>query len=115
VVPNSVAASQVTINLNSDTSFSPWPLVISIRLARTADVEAARDLAVKVANESGPARVLGCYLTKVEAEAITLELRLVANDAAHRDKLRSSLLVALSRRFAEAQLGGSGAAAATFS
>jgi len=115
VVPNSVAASQVTINLNSDTSFSPWPLVISIRLARTADVEAARNLAVKVANESGPARVLGCYLTKVEAEAITLELRLVANDAAHRDKLRSSLLVALSRRFAEAQLGGSGAAAATFS
>src|SRR5580658_434220 len=115
VVPNSLAASQVTINLNSDTSFSPWPLVISIRLARTADVEAARDLAVKVANESGPARVLGCYLTKVEAEAITLELRLVANDAAHRDKLRSSLLVALSRRFAEAQLGGSGAAAATFS
>jgi hypothetical protein len=44
-----------------------------------------------------------------------LELRLVANDAAHRDKLRSSLLVDLSRRFAEAQLGGSGAAAATFS
>src|SRR5271168_3446122 len=52
VVPNSLAASQVTINLNTDTSFSPWPLVISIRLARTADVEAARDLAVKVANES---------------------------------------------------------------
>ena len=115
VVPNSLAASQVTINLNSDTSFSPWPLVISIRLARTADVEAARDLAVKVASESGPARVLGCYLTKVEAEAITLELRLVANDGPHRDKLRSTLLVDLSRRFAEAQLSGSGAAAATFS
>src|SRR5580658_94252 len=115
VVPNSVAASQVTINLNTDMLFAPWPVVISIRLARTVDVEAARDLAEKVASESGPARVLGCYLTKVEAEAITLELRLVANDAAHRDKLRSSLLVDLSRRFAEAQLGGSGAAAATFS
>jgi small conductance mechanosensitive channel len=32
VVPNSLAASQVTINLNTDTSFAAWPLVISIRL-----------------------------------------------------------------------------------
>jgi small-conductance mechanosensitive channel len=115
VVPNSLAASQVTINLNTDTSFAPWPLVIGIRLARTVDVEAARDLALKVANEKGDAKVLGCYLTKVEAEAVTLELRLVANDGPHRDKLRSSLLADLSRRFAEAQLSGSGAAAATFS
>src|SRR5579862_7865768 len=115
VVPNSLAASQVTINLNSDTSFVPWPLIISIRLARTVDVEAARDLALKVANEKGDAKVLGCYLTKIEAEAVTLELRLVASDGPHRDKLRSALLVDLSRRFAESQLGGSGAAAATFS
>jgi hypothetical protein len=68
-----------------------------------------------VANEKGAARVLGCYLTKVEAEAVTLELRLVANDRAHRDALRSTLLVDLSRRFAEAHLSGEGAAAATFS
>jgi small-conductance mechanosensitive channel len=115
VVPNSLAASQVTINLNTDTSFAPWPLVITIRLPRTVEVEAARDLAVKVANEKGDARVLGCYVTKVEAEAVSLELRLVANDAAHRDALRSSLLVDLSRRFAGAQPSGSGAAAATFS
>jgi small-conductance mechanosensitive channel len=115
VVPNSLAASQVTINLNTDTSFAAWPLVISIRFARTVDVEAARDLALKVANEKGDAKVLGCYLTKVEAEAVTLELRLVANDGPHRDELRSTLLVDLSRRFAEAQLSGSGAAAATFS
>jgi len=115
VVPNSLAASQVTINLNTDTTFAPWPLVITIRLPRTVDVEAARDLAVKVANEKGDARVLGCYVTKVEAEAVSLELRLVANDAAHRDTLRSTLLVDLSRRFAEGQQSGSGAAAATFS
>jgi small-conductance mechanosensitive channel len=116
VVPNSLAASQVTINLNTDTSFAAWPLVITIRLARTVDVDAARELAVKVANEKGDARtVIGCYLTKVEADAVTLELRLVANDSAHRDKLRSSLLAQLSRRFTEAELGGSGAAAATFS
>jgi small conductance mechanosensitive channel len=116
VVPNSVAASQVTINLNTNPNFTPWPLVISIRLARTVDVEAARELAVKVANDKRDARsVLGCYLTKVEADAVTLELRLVAKDAADRDKLRSMLLAELARRFAEAHLGGSGAVPATFS
>jgi small conductance mechanosensitive channel len=116
VVPNSLAASQVTINLNTNPNFAAWPLVISIRLARTADVEAARELAVKVANDKRDARaVLGCYLTKVEADAVTLELRLVAKDAADRDKLRSMLLAELAHRFAEAHLGGAGAAPATFS
>jgi hypothetical protein len=113
VVPNSLAASQVTINLNS---FAPWPLVITMHLARSVDIAAARELAIKVAQEKGDAKaVLGCYLTKVEAAGVTLDLRLVASDAAHRDKLRSTLLVELSRRFAEAQLSGEGANAATFS
>jgi small conductance mechanosensitive channel len=120
VVPNSLAASQVTINLNADTTFAPWPLVISIRLARSADVEKARELALRAANEvkvdhdQGAARVLGCYLTKVEADAVSLELRLIARDGAQRDTLRSALLSDLSRRFAEAELGGP-ASAATFS
>ena len=116
VVPNSVAASQVTINLNTNPTFAPWPLVVSIRLSRAVDIEAARELAVKVANDERDARtVIGCYLTKVEADAVTLELRLVAKDGPDRDKLRSALLAALSRRFAEAHLGGSGAGPATFS
>ncbi len=113
VVPNSLAASQVTINLSA--SFSPWPLVIAIHLPRGVDIEAARDLALKVAREKSDAKaVLGCYLTKVEATGLTLELRLVASDAAHRDKLRSTLLVELSQRFADAHLGGEGADAASF-
>ncbi|HTV95627.1 MAG TPA: mechanosensitive ion channel family protein [Steroidobacteraceae bacterium] len=116
VVPNSVAASQVTINLNSNATFAPWPLVITIRLGRNVDVEAARQLAIKVANEKGDARaLLGCYLTKVEATAVTLELRLVANDGPHRDQLRSILLAELSRRFSEAHLPGSENQAPTFS
>jgi len=59
--------------------------------------------------------VIGCYLIRVEADAVTLGLRLVAKDGPDRDKLRSALLAALSRRFAEGHLGGSGAAPATFS
>ena len=115
VVPNSLAASQVTINLNTNASFAPWPLVITIRVGRDADVDAVRDLALKVAKDSGDEKaVAGCFLTKVDATSITLELRLRANDAAHRDRLRSVVLAELSRRFAAAHLGAIGNEAPTF-
>jgi small-conductance mechanosensitive channel len=107
VLPNALAASSVTINLNS--SFAPWPLNVAIRLARDVDVEAARQLAAKVGTEmAGEKAVVGCFLTKVEAAAVTLELRLHAKDGAERDTLRSRLLVELARRFGEAKLAGSG-------
>jgi small-conductance mechanosensitive channel len=115
VVPNSVAASQVTINLNADSSFAPWPLVITIRIGRDADIEAARELALTVAKEGGEgSAVAGCFLTKVDATAVTLELRLRARDAAHRDKLRSTMLAELARRFAAVHLGAVGTEAPTF-
>jgi small conductance mechanosensitive channel len=115
VVPNSLAASQVTLNLNTNATFSPWPLVITIRLGRDADLEAARNLALEVAKENTDAKaVLGCYLTKVDVNAMSLELRLVAKDSAQRDLLRSTLLARLARRFADAHIPGSGAEAATF-
>ena len=115
VVPNSLAANQVLINLNADAIFAPWPLTIVIRLGRDADLDAARTLALEVAKQSTDAKsVLGCYLTKVDAAAMTLELRLRANDSAQRDTLRSTLLAELARRFAEAHIEGSGTEAATF-
>jgi small conductance mechanosensitive channel len=114
VLPNSVAASQVTINLSS--TFAPWPLVITIRAARDVDVEAARQLALGVAREvAGEKEVVGCFLTKVDSTAITLELRLVAQDGASRDALRSKMLVTLAKRFAEAHIGSAGADTPTFS
>ena len=86
VLPNSIAASQVTVNLNS--TYAPWPLALNIRLGRDADVEAARRLALGVAAEqAGEKSVLGCYLTKVDAGSLTLELRLLAADPAARDRL----------------------------
>jgi small conductance mechanosensitive channel len=115
VVPNSLAASQVTINLNSNSSFSPWPLMIAIHLARDADWESARELALKVASENMEAKsIAGCFLTKIDAASVNLELRLQASDASNRDKLRSTLLAQLARRFAEAHIGGSGNDAPTF-
>jgi small-conductance mechanosensitive channel len=114
VLPNAIAASQVTINLN--TTYAPWPIAITIRLNHDADIEAARQLALGVAAEkAGEPAVVGCFLTKVDAAAITLELRFKAADAAGRDTLRSTMLSALSRRFAEAKIGSSGTELPAFS
>jgi small conductance mechanosensitive channel len=100
VLPNSSAASQVIINLNS--TFTPWPLVITIRLSRNTDQDAARKMAVSVAKEhAGDKSVIGCFLTKMDGASITLELRLLAPDAAGRDALRSKLMAELSQRFSE--------------
>jgi small-conductance mechanosensitive channel len=115
VLPNAIAASQVTINLNT-TTYAPWPIVITIRLSRDADIEAARRLALGVAEEiAGKPAVVGCFLTKIDAAAITLELRFRAPDAAARDTLRSKLLTTLPQRFAEAKIGSSGTELPAFS
>ena len=114
VLPNAIAASQVTINLN--TTYAPWPLTITIRLNRDADIDAARQLAQNVAAEmAGEAAVVGCFLTKIDAAAITLELKFKAADAAGRDTLRSKVLAALPRRFAEAKIGSPGTELPVFS
>jgi small conductance mechanosensitive channel len=100
VLPNSSAASQVIINLNS--TFKPWPTTITIRLSRNTDQDAARKLAVNVAMEhAGDKSVIGCFLMKMDGASITLELRLLAPDAAGRDALRSKLMAELSQRFSE--------------
>jgi small-conductance mechanosensitive channel len=114
VLPNAIAASQVTINLN--TTYAPWPITITIRLSRDADIEAARQLALSVAAEiAGEQTVVGCFLTKIDAAAITLELRFRAADAAGRDAARSKVLTTLPHRFAEAKIGSSGAELPAFS
>jgi small conductance mechanosensitive channel len=114
VLPNAIAASQVTINLN--TTYAPWPITITIRLSRDADIEAARQLALSTATEiAGQSAVVGCFLTKIDAAAITLELKFKAADAAGRDALRSKMLATLPHRFADAKIGSSGAELPAFS
>jgi small-conductance mechanosensitive channel len=114
VVPNSIAASQVTINLNS--TYAPWPVSITLRLSRDVDLKAAQDLAVAVATElEGAQSVVGCYLVKVETTAVTLELKLLARNAADRATLHSRMLTELAQRFAAAKLGASTTDTPTFS
>ncbi len=100
VVPNALAASQVSINLGS--TFAPWPLAIVIRVSRDADLEAAQKQALSLAAEVvGEAAVRGSFLTKVEAAAAVLELRIQAPDAASRDKVRATLLSRLAQRLTD--------------
>ena len=100
VVPNALAASQVSINLGS--TFAPWPISIAIRVNRDADLETARKQALSIATEVvGEAAVRGCFLTKVEAAAAVLELRAQAPDAGSRDSVRAALLFKLAQGFTE--------------
>jgi small conductance mechanosensitive channel len=105
VVPNALAASQVSINLSSNYNYSPWPLTITLRVNRDANLDTVEKLAVTVAKEVVDAKdVTGCFLTKVEATAAVLELRVRAPDAASRDTLRAALLAKLTQRFTDAGL-----------
>jgi small conductance mechanosensitive channel len=114
VLPNSSAASQVIINLNA--TYAPWPITITMRLSRKADLEEARKLAQSVAGEcAGEKSVVGCFLTKMDAASITLELRLVGADAGGRDSLRSKILVKLAERFSERGIDPSNADLPAFS
>jgi small conductance mechanosensitive channel len=98
VLPNSIAASQVTINLGGGRP--PAPLVIAIGVGHQADIEASRTLAQQTARETlGEQAVLGCFLTKIDGSGATLELRVRVTDG-DRDAARSKLLAALARRFA---------------
>jgi small conductance mechanosensitive channel len=101
VLPNSVAASQVAINLSP--GMQRWPLSIAIRVNRDADLEASSKLARHAAAEViGEAAVGGCFLARVDATEAQLDLRFQASDAASRDTQRSKVMMRLDQEFAAA-------------
>jgi small-conductance mechanosensitive channel len=113
VLPNSVAASQVALNLSPGTG--RWPVAIAIRLSRDADLEAAGQLAIKAATEVlGEGAVSGCFLTKVDATEAQLELRFQAADGARRDSQRAAVMLRLDRQFAAAGQGATPTPRPTF-
>jgi small-conductance mechanosensitive channel len=113
VLPNSVAASQVSINLSPDTI--RWPVSIAIRLDRDADLEASRTLACKAAAEVlGEAAVKGCFLARVDATEAQLDLRLQASDSASRDSQRTKVIMRLDQQFAQAAGSSHGMQRPTF-
>jgi small conductance mechanosensitive channel len=115
VLPNSVAASQVTINLSASQAHTPAPLVITIRVGRETDTEAARQAALHAGRDvAGDSQVVGCFVTRMDAAGTTLELRVRSPPAAERDALRSKLLEQLAQRFAASGLEGKDGRRASF-
>jgi small-conductance mechanosensitive channel len=116
VVPNSVAASQVAINLSASQTHPAAPLPIVIHVSRETDMRAARELALRTARDLlGESAVLGCFLTRVDATGATLELRVRAPQATERDSLHSKLVEQLAQRFASGGLDSQGSTRASFS
>ncbi len=113
VLPNSLAASQIAINLGG--ASAPAPLAIAIRVSRQTDLDAARREALHTAQLTvEESQVLGCFLTRIEPNAAVLELRIRAPDAADRDAVRSKLVAALAHNFAESGLDSQGGERAGF-
>jgi small conductance mechanosensitive channel len=101
VLPNSVAASQVAINLSP--GIGRWPQTVVIRVSRDADIEAASKLARRAAAEVvGEKAIAGCFLTKVDATEAQLELRFQASDPASRDAQRAAVMARLDQEFTAA-------------
>jgi small conductance mechanosensitive channel len=114
VLPNSLAASQVVLNLSA--TYAPWVNSIQIRVSRDADLEAARQLALAAATETvGEKSVRGCYLTKVDATSAELDLRFQVADAASRESTRATLISRLAQRFAQLEPHVDAAQRASFS
>lgn len=114
VLPNSVAASQVTINLGK--SFVPGQISVAIRINRELDVEQARALVLAVAAETlGEQNIDSCLLTKLEGADASLELKARAPDPANCKLTRATLLARLARRFEDAKTGTTAANSASFS
>src|SRR6516165_6086633 len=115
VLPNSIAASQVIINLSASQTHTPAPLAIVIRVGRETDTEAARQAALRAGRDvAGDSQVVGCFVTRMDAAGTALELRVGSPPAAERDALRSKLLEQLAQRFAASGLEGKDGRRASF-
>ena len=105
VLPNSLAASQVTLNLSP--GIVRGSLAITIRLNRDSDIDAASKLARAAAAEVvGEAAVTSCYLTRIDATEAQLELRFQPPDTGSREAQRAAVMMRLAQRFAASAPAG---------
>jgi small conductance mechanosensitive channel len=103
VLPNSLAASQVTLNL---TAMHAAPILsVIIRISRAAPIEKAQQAAIAAAKtivDEGAIR--GCYLKTIETDAAVLALSIESPPGQSMEATRAKLLAALARQFEEAHL-----------
>jgi small conductance mechanosensitive channel len=103
VLPNSVAASQVTINLTA--SPTRRVVTVTIRVTRHTDLQHAIDVAVQCGvRVAGKERVIGCFLTKLEGDVAQLDLRVRTPEDKSSESVRSKLITELAQAFDEMHL-----------
>jgi small conductance mechanosensitive channel len=103
VLPNSLAASQVTLNLTA--SRTAPILAITIRISRAVPIETAQQVAVTAARTVvAEAAVRGCYLKTIEADAAVLVLSVESAATESPEATRAKLLSALAHQFEQAHL-----------
>ncbi len=100
VVPNSLIANEVTINL---TAVDPKVMaVIPVSIGYTADLDRARAILIELARAHPQVlEVVGCPLTDIGPSSLALSLRAWTQDAGAAGKVRSELLEQLKKRFDE--------------
>ena len=100
VVPNSLMASQTTINLTGDDPRVICSVPISI--SHSADIDQARSILLALASQHPKAQaVAGCPLTQLGGSGLVLTLDIWCADASTAITLRCDLLEQAAKRFAE--------------
>ncbi len=105
VIPNSVVANQVTLNLMGNIAL--FPLKVQISIDRNSDINLACTRAVALAtNALGKEAVGSCVLTRVDGAMAQLELRFRGNENESSATTRSKLLTSLVTSFSADTTGG---------
>ncbi|HRW06965.1 MAG TPA: mechanosensitive ion channel family protein [Caldilineaceae bacterium] len=101
VVPNSVMANQITVNL---TSVNPRAMaIVPIQISYESDVAKARQILIELANaQPSVQEVVGCPLTALGAYAVTLSLRAWCADAGAAKTVEYTLYEQVLTRFTQA-------------
>ncbi len=104
VVPNTLMATQVSINL---TAVDPRiAVVISFTIAYDADVERARAILVELASaHPGVEGIMSCPVTELGPSGVVLSLRAWCSTADATYQVRFDLLEQAKKRFEEAGIG----------
>ncbi len=98
VVPNSIMASQTTINLTRDDARAICSVAVVISL--DSDLDRARAILIEIAGTNPKARKIdGCPVTHLDGSGVELTLNIWCDDSLIAGALKCDLLEAIKRRF----------------
>lgn len=98
VIPNSLMASQTSINLSLTDARKMC--IVPFRISREANVEQARKILIELAKQHPKAlEYIACPVTALGKSSVTLSLQMWCADADAAESLRSDLLESAKQRF----------------